>query len=204
MNYSTRIPNISRSAMLLGLFLMFLALPGTASAQNWNVKTNLLYDATATINLGVERSFAPRWSVDLSGNFNAWTINEHRWRHWMVQPEARYWFCEAFHGHFVGAHALGGQYNVGNIDLDFKMLGTDFRNLRDKRYEGWYGGLGIAYGYSWIINRHWNFEAEIGFGWVYTRYDVYPCAHCGTKLANDRPHNYVGPTKAALNLVYVF
>ena len=62
----------------------------------------------------------------------------------------------------------------------------------------------MAYGYSWIINRHWNFEAEIGFGWIYTRFDAYPCTHCGTKLANDRPHNYVGPTKAALNLVYVF
>lgn len=176
----------------------------SASAQDWAVKTNLLYDATLTVNAGVEHRFAPRWSVDVSGNFNAWTVNEHKWKHWMVQPEARYWFCEAIQGHFVGAHLLGGQYNVGNIDLPFKMLGTNFRNLRDHRYQGWYGGLGVAYGYSWIINRHWNFEAEIGFGWVYTRYDIYPCAHCGTKIAEKHPHNYVGPTKAALNLVYVF
>jgi len=33
---------------------------------------------------------------------------------------------------------------------------------------------------------------------------VFPCAHCGTKLASDRQHNYFGPTKAAVNLVYVF
>ena len=176
----------------------------SASAQDWAVKTNLLYDATLTVNAGVEHRFAPRWSVDVSGNFNAWTVNEHKWKHWMVQPEARYWFCEAIQGHFVGTHLLGGQYNVGNIDLPFKMLGTNFRNLRDHRYQGWYGGLGVAYGYSWIINRHWNFEAEIGFGWVYTRYDIYPCTHCGTKIAEKHPHNYVGPTKAALNLVYVF
>ena len=119
----------------------------SASAQDWAVKTNLLYDATLTVNAGVEHRFAPRWSVDVSGNFNAWTVNEHKWKHWMVQPEARYWFCEAIQGHFVGAHLLGGQYNVGNIDLPFKMLGTNFRNLRDHRYQGWYGGLGVAYGY---------------------------------------------------------
>ena len=175
-----------------------------ATAQDWAVKTNLLYDAALTMNLGGEVRLAPRWSFDLSGNLNAWTVNDHKWKHWLVQPEARYWFCDAFAGHFVGAHALGGEYNVGNIDLDFKMLGTDFRRLKDHRYQGWFAGLGIAYGYSWILGRHWNLEAELGIGWIYTRYDVYPCADCGTKLAKDRHHNYFGPTKAAVNLVYVF
>ena len=149
-------------------------------------------------------ALAPKWSFDLSGNLNAWTVNSHKWKHWMVQPEVRYWFCQELQGHFVGAHALGGQYNVGNIDLGFKMLGTDFRNLKDRRYQGWYGGLGVAYGYSWILGRHWNLEAELGLGWIYTKYDVYPCAHCGTKLAKDRSHNYFGPTKVALNIVHVF
>ena len=51
---------------------------------------------------------------------------------------------------------------------------------------------------------HWNIEAEFGFGYIYTHYDVYPCARCGTKIAKDRSHNYVGPTKAAINLVYTF
>ncbi|WP_290378887.1 DUF3575 domain-containing protein, partial [Paramuribaculum intestinale] len=41
-------------------------------------------------------------------------------------------------------------------------------------------------------------------GWIYTKYDVYPCAKCGTRLAKDRSHNYFGPTKVALNLVHVF
>lgn len=103
-----------------------------AQERQYGIKTNLLYDATATINLGAEMSVAPKWSVDLSGNLNAWDINDHKWKHWMLQPEARYWFCDALLGHFVGAHLLGGQYNVGNIDLgDTKFLGTDFSNLKD-------------------------------------------------------------------------
>ena len=47
-----------------------------------------------------------------------------------AQPEARYWFCQAYSGHFVGAHLLGGQYNYGNLDMPFKFLGTDFRKLK--------------------------------------------------------------------------
>lgn len=192
---------LRRKAVIVALLLISAV---AANARDWSVKTNILYDATLTVNAGLERRLAPRWSVDLSGNLNAWTVNDHRWKHWMVQPEARYWFCEATAGHFVGVHALGGQYNVGNLDLGFKMLGTDFRNLRDRRYEGWYAGAGIAYGYTWIVNPRWSIEAEIGFGWIYTRYDAFPCAECGYKLASDKSHNYVGPTKAALNLVYVF
>ena len=185
---------------------MFLLLFGSVAlrAQDVAVKTNLLYDAALTVNLGAEVRLAPKWSFDLSGNLNAWDVNSHKWKHWLVQPEGRYWFCEGLQGHFVGVHALGGEYNVGNVDLDFKMLGTDFRNLKDKRYQGWFAGLGAAYGHSWILGRHWNFEAELGLGWIYARYDVFPCAVCGTKLASDRAHNYFGPTKAAISLVYLF
>ena len=133
-----------------------------------------------------------------------WTVGDRKWKHWLLQPEASYWFCDRFAGHFVGAHLLGGQYNAGNIHNSLNFLGTDFSVLTDHRYQGWAVGAGLAYGYSWIIDRHWNIEAEIGLGWVYTRYDVYPCANCGTKVASDKAHNYVGPTKAAINLIYTF
>lgn len=177
-----------------------------AVSRDWSVKTNLLSDATLSPAASAEMTVAPRWSVELSGSLNAWTLSggEKRWKHWAVQPEARYWFCRPYAGHFVGAHLFGGQYNIGGLDMGFKFLGTDFGKLKDYRYQGWFAGAGIAYGYSWILDRHWNLEAEIGFGWTYTRYDRFECRDCGKRLESDRPHNYVGPTKAAINLVYVF
>lgn len=176
----------------------------TLAAQKTVFKTNLLYDAAANASVAVETTLAPKWTFDMSGSLNLWKFsNGKQWRNYLLQPEARYWFCNRFAGHFVGAHLLGGQYNIGNVDLGFKMLGTDFSKLKDTRFQGWFAGAGIAYGYDWILSRHWTLEAEIGLGWTYTRYDQYPCAHCGRKIKRGS-HNYVGPTKLALNIVYVY
>lgn len=187
------------------LFVAFLLIAASgAFAQNVALKSNLLSDAVAAPNLGVEVRLAPKWTFDLSGSITAWTVSNHYWKHWMAQPEARYWFCEAWKGHFVGFHAIGGQYNWGNISGWKNFLGSDFSMLANRRYQGWGVGLGAAYGYTWILSRRWSIEAEIGLGWIYTKFDSYPCTHCGTKLESGKSHNYVGPTKAAVNLIYVF
>lgn len=193
--------------LALSAAVLAFSVSQSVSANDIAVKTNLLYDATTSINLGAEAAIAPKWSFDLSGNLNAWTFSDggKRWKHWLVQPEARYWFCQPFTGHFIGSHLLGGQYNVGGLDFgNLTFLGTDFGKLKENRYQGWFAGVGFTYGYNWILSRHFNLEAEFGFGWAYTRFDRYPCAHCGTKQESNKAHNYVGPTKVALNLVYVF
>lgn len=188
----------------LCLLLFILTMAAGAKGQNFAAKTNLLYDATLTASAGVEIGLAPKWSLDLSGGYNAWTVNDRKWKHWLAQPEARYWFCDWFAGHFVGIHALGGQYNMMNLPLDFKWLGRDFSELRNNRNQGWFVGGGVAYGYSWILGRHWNLETEIGVGYAYTEYDVFECEVCGRKIKENVPYHYVGLTKAAINLVYVF
>ena len=189
---------------LLSVILLSLIGLVEARGQDVAIKTDLLKDIVLTPTVSAEFGIAPKWTIEGTAELNAWAVNDHYWKHWMLMPEARYWFCQRFAGHFIGAHILGGQYNVGNLDNNIKFLGTDFSNLSDKRYQGWMVGAGVAYGYSWILNKRWNLEAEIGFGWIHTWYDSYPCANCGRKLASGKHHNYVGPTKAAINLVYTF
>lgn len=192
-----------RILFVLLAFIGFIS--PAAMAQKVAVKTNLLYDATSTINLGTEFGLSPKWTLDVSANYNPWTYsNNKKWKHWLVQPEARYWFCNKMMGHFIGFHAIAGSYNIGNVNADFKFLGTDFSKLKDYRYEGWFVGAGVAYGYSWVLSKHWNLEAELGVGYTYSKSNKFECASCGEKLEDDKTHHYVGPTKAALNLVYVF
>ncbi|MCH5346035.1 MAG: DUF3575 domain-containing protein [Muribaculaceae bacterium] len=190
---------------LLAITLLAVCSQLGAFAQDVALKTNILYDALLTPTLGLEVGVASRWSLELDGSINNWSIDKHSWKQWMVQPEARFWLCQRFAGHFFALHGIGGQYNFGHINIGgHDFLGTDLKQLEDHRRQGWMAGAGVGYGYSWILGKHWNIEAEIGIGWIYTRYDVYRCHGCNRKVEEDQTHNYFGPTKAALNFVYVF
>lgn len=195
-------PHTGRLLLIIHIILSaFLS----TKADDFTLKSNLLYDATLTPSLSFEYAFAPRWSADLSGQVNFWDMSRGRkWKQWAIQPEARYWLCQALDGHFFAAHLIGGQYNFGHIDIPVSFLGTDFRELKDHRHQGWMAGAGVAYGYSWALAKHWNIEAELGIGWIFTRYDVYECSGCGNKSRSNVNHNYFGPTKGAVNLEYVF
>lgn len=190
---------------LLILAIVIAGIYNSASAQKYAVKTNLAADAFLNPNLGAEVGLAPKWTFEVEGEFNGWTLShDRRWKHWAVQPELRYWLCDRFSGHFFGTHLHGGQYNIGGISNGIKFLGTDFSKLSDSRFQGWFVGAGVSYGYAWILNRNWNLEAELGFGYSYTHFDQFNCAGCGKKIATDVPHHYVGITRIALNIVYLF
>ena len=74
------------------LVSLLLLISFSASAQKIAVKTNLLYDVTTTLNLGAEVRLAPKWTLDLSGNYNPFNLgDDKKMKHWLVQPEARYW-----------------------------------------------------------------------------------------------------------------
>lgn len=175
-----------------------------SAGQDVALKTNVIDLALLDANLGIEVGIAPKWTLDVPASINFWkTGHNRRWKHWAVQPGARYWFCERFGGHFVGMHLHGGQYNIGGFNGKLNFLGTDFRKLENNRYQGWFIGGGISYGYSWMLAEHWNLDAEIGIGYSYTRYDSFR-NRCGNCTDNGKSHNYFGPTKTALNIVYLF
>lgn len=170
-------------------------------AQNIAIKTNTLYWAATTPNAGVEMSLGEKSTAQLFFGLNPWKQSggdQSSLRHWMLMPEYRHWFCQSFNGWFVGAHLMGGEFNAGGVKLPFGLLST----LEHHRYEGWFVGGGITAGYQWPLSRHWNFETSLGFGYDYIQYDKMKCGSCGEKLKTGHT-NYVGPTKAAVSLVYV-
>lgn len=181
---------------------------GTASAQVVGIKTNLVNDILLSPNLGLEFGLAPKWTLQLTGEYNDWEIKgkdkttPHQWKHWFATIEPRYWFCERYAGHFISINAIGGEYDFGHIGFKTKFLNNGFRDLNTHRYKGWGVGAGFNYGYAWPVAKHWNIEAEIGIGWIWTKYDKYKCSD-GSKTDSGY-HNYVGPTKLAVNVEYLF
>ncbi|MDR0537435.1 MAG: DUF3575 domain-containing protein [Tannerellaceae bacterium] len=231
-------------------------------AQSIAVKTNLLYDLTTTVNLGLEAAVAPKWTIELPVNYNPWDFPQTRFvlvqgskpsdtnfpqfeyenggsgndpaqaktskvarkfKHWMIQPEARFWFCEKFNGHFIGFHGLAAGYNIVGINTfgigslygmgDVKSqkyiypsnqsgTGTSEDSNIDYRYEGIAYGGGISYGYHWILNTHWSIEATLGVGYIYQDYKKYDCPVCGRHMDTQK-QGRVAPTKAGVSLIYI-
>lgn len=165
----------------------------------FGLKSNLVYDATSSMNLGAEFKIGKKSSLDISGNWNPFTYsNNRKWKHVLVQPEFRLWTRDTFSGHFFGVHSHYAFYNISNLfDPPFA------ENMNMNRYQGWLIGAGLTYGYRWNFNHRWGLEASVGAGYAYLSYSKYPCSRCEDKT-KDGNRNYFGPTKAGLSLIYSF
>lgn len=182
----------------------------TLSAQKLALKNNLLYDAAFLApNLALEIGLGQRSTLDLFGSYSWYTLGEttsaagvkfdKKFKHWLAQPELRFWSCERFNGFFWGIHAHGGEFNVAGTTMPFGLTGF----AENSRYEGCFYGAGVSIGKQWVLGKRWNFEASVGGGWARYDYDRFECGDCGAKIESDKD-DYFGPTKATLSLVYFF
>ncbi len=165
---------------------------------HWAVKTNLLWDATASIWLAPEIRVGAKTTLDLPVMINWWDFKDNtKWKHTLFQPGIRFWSCEAFNGFFWGIHAHGGIYNVGHLP---NPPFSDYMNQH--RFQGWLVGAGASVGYQWILGKRLGIEAEVGAGYAYLDYKTYRCQNCGQQVGKETKH-YFGPTKAAVSLVFL-
>ena len=135
-----------------------------ASAQQVAVKTNLLYWAAATPNVGAEVAVGKHSTLGFSANYNPWTIgSDNKIQHWFIRPEYRYWVTEKYTRLFFGVHAIGGKFEVGGFKLPF--IGDKvFKGLQTNYYKGSFVGAGISIGYQFYVSPHWNLELSAGAG----------------------------------------
>lgn len=183
----------------ISFFLLFVCLSPFLYSQEIGMKTNIAYWATTTPNLGMEFAFNDKNSLEINGGLNLFEFsNNKKIKHWLIQPELRWWFNKPFNGHFLGAHTHGAQFNVGGWDIPIGR----FDIFRDKRYEGYLYGGGLSYGYQWVLTNRLNFEFNIGAGYARIHYNEYTCKDCGTKM-NEGNYNYWGITKLGLSIFYL-
>ena len=189
--------------LLAAGFLLVLGTSAYAQVQRnetylpkFAIKTNALYWATSTPNLGFEVGLAKKITLDVSGNYNPWKFgNDRQIKHWLVQPELRYWLHERFNGHFLGVHALYADYDVAGKTL-LNVMKSDYA------YEGNAYGGGISYGYQLYLSPYWNIEFTAGVGYVRFKYDKtsFPA---GQEAAGSYRNDYFGPTKLGISIMYI-
>ena len=195
---------------ILIIFFLLLFSGISVNAQRIGVKTNALYLATSTPNIGLEYAFADRFSLELEGGYNPWTLDSDRnmkAKHFLVSPEVRYWFCESFNGHFIGINANYTLFNLSGVDVPAVFFPSArsamvLEDLKNRRSEGWAAGAGLTYGCVWPIARRWNLECTVGLGYWYTDYDKFESRKCGL-FQEHVSHGAFGPTALGISFIYL-
>lgn len=64
-----------KDLIILLLAIVITGASHTTKAQDMALKTNLLSDAVLNPNIGIEVGLAPKWTLDVIGQFNAWNLS---------------------------------------------------------------------------------------------------------------------------------
>ena len=156
-----------------------------------SIRTNLLWDAVAEPNLGIEIPVGEHVTVGANAGLKAWprwlawdwdTRDPKHWRNFAVVPEVRYYFGQIYKGWFAGADFLYTHFNVGAVTTPFHM----YPETEEYRVQGSYWAGGLFGGYAWWPWQHWRIELEAGVAAGLAAYDRYGCAHCDNKVDEQR------------------
>ncbi len=169
------------------------------------VKTNMLYDALAIPNIGLE--FYLGKNLSLYGNWMyAWWSNDARHRYWRIYGgdlTLRYWFGSAAHRKPLTGHHIGVYGGVVTYDFEFGGRGYMGGIPGGAIWDRCMYVAGVEYGYSLPVSRRLNIDFTIGLG------------YCGGKTVEYEPDNkfyiwektrrthWVGPTRAEISLVWL-
>jgi hypothetical protein len=146
------------------------------------IKTNLLYDAGLTPNLGVEVPIGEHFSVGAEF-MRGWWLKRDWSACWQLEAaalEGRYWWRNRMERHrhggwFAGIFAQAGFY--------------DFQLSSDKGMQGEFLMAGVAGGYLCPLSAHWSIEFALGIGYLLSNYRRYTVetTHDGHELVASAP-----------------
>lgn len=174
------------------ILLAFVLLSGLtpmqrAKAQRVALKSNVLYDAALSPNLGGEFLLSRRFSLEVNVVANPFR-KERLYANFLgFQAEGRFYPERAMVRHFVGLMAFAEVHDI---------LRKGTRDAGDAL------AIGPVYGYAYPLSRHWNVEAEIGLGVIRCRDFKWMK---GTERAEE-PNNsktMLGPIKLGVTFAYI-
>lgn len=178
------VQNHLRAVFILAvLFSVF-----TANAQRIGLKTNALYWAAMSPNLGVELRVNRHLTFNFEGTYSFLNVGNNDVNAIMFTPEMRYWFsARPQAGHFIGLAGIGANYDITKDQACHK--GDAF-------------GAGLTYGYSFVLSRHWSLEATIGAGQVYRHEKSYAKDSAEPEQVNVKKWQWA-PIKVGATFVYI-
>jgi len=176
-----------------------------ASPLYMDVRSNMLFDALALPNIGLELYLGRNFSIGANWVYAWWSKNaRHRyWRAYGGELFGRWWFGHAARRKPLTGHHVGVYGQIYTYDFERggegEMGGKPGGNLWEKAQ--W--GAGIEYGYSLPVARRINIDFSIGLGYTTGYYHTYKPVETHYVWQSTRHRNWFGPTKAEVSLVWL-
>lgn len=146
---------MSKRIKLILIVIMMIAFRAPLSAQRIAITSNLLEDVVLTPNIGVDIVVEDRQSLTFDASVSPYKITPEFYNKRMTfRAGYKFWLNQAFYAHYIGLDAVlsSSDVAVGNFAS------------RDE-----YIGIGVGYGYAFILNKRLNLVPHLGVGAAYCK-----------------------------------
>lgn len=135
------------------IIVLLLVAKTSLHAQRFAITTNALEDVVLTPNIGVDIVVADKQSLSFDTSYSPYKLAQKFHNKRMTfRAGYKYWLNQAFYAHYIGVDAVLSSSDVG--------VGN-FKS-RDE-----YVGIGVGYGYSFILGKKLNLVPHVGVGLAY-------------------------------------
>lgn len=179
--------------------------PETSKPFYMALKTNMLYDAAAIPNIGIEFYLGKNLSIGADWMYAWWSKSDkHRyWRTYGGDIELRWWFGKKAHVKPLTGHHLGAYFQVLTYDVQFGNKGYMAGKPGCPMWDRATLGGGISYGYSLPVARRLNIDFELGVGYLGGKYLEYRVIDDHNVWQSTKMRHWFGPTKVEVSLVWL-
>lgn len=182
-----------------------LAQPQKEKPFCMSIKTNLLYDALAIPNIGVEFYLGKSWSV--SGNWMyGWWKQSSKHRYWRIyggELAVRKWLGKKAAEKPLTGHHLGIYGQVFTYDFKWGNKGYMGGKPGETLWDNANYAAGVEYGYSLPVARRLNLDFTLGVGYWGGKYYEYNSLDGHNVWQATKQRHWFGPTKAEISLVWL-
>lgn len=201
---------MKKTVIILALCVLSAAFGPDASAQRYSVATNLVEWANlGTINAEAGVAVSRHFSVHAAARYNPWTFRPGNPDDRLTDPlgdtelqfenrkqayslGVRYWPWYIYTGWWFYARGQYMEYNRGGLINHWAEEGDAY-------------GLGLGFGYTYLLRKNWNIEFGAGVWGGYRDNTRYRCTNCGTVLDQGTGKGgFFLPDDVFISLIYIF
>lgn len=170
-----------------------------------DVRTNMLYDAAAVPNIGVEFYLGKNFSIGANWQYAWWSKNSsHRyWRLYGGDINARWWFGPQAQEKPLTGHHVGVYAQVATYDFEFGNRGWMGGKPGEDIFHRANWGVGAEYGFSLPVAPRINIDFTLGVGYFGGKVLDYRVIDGHYVWTGTKQRHWVGPTKAEISLVWL-